>query len=187
MNEQRDITDILGGADIRRHMDELFASVYEELRSLAHGIAGPKGGCRTIQPTALVHEAYLRMIDQTRINYRGKTHFFAIGAMMVRRVLIDAVRQHRSRKHGGEMSRITLHEISDFPLHPEMDIVDFLAVHDAIEKLAELDDRESKVVELRLFGGLTIEEIAEHLEISPRTVQDDWMHAKCWLKRELAA
>jgi RNA polymerase sigma factor (TIGR02999 family) len=139
----------------------------------------------TLQPTALVHEAYMKLVDQSRVNWRGRTHFFAIGAQAMRRILIDHARGVGREKRGGEYQRVTL---SAFPKSSDsgLDLDELLNMDRALEKLASLDERQAKIVELRFFAGLKMSEVAEVLGVSKRTVEDDWVHARAWLKHELS-
>jgi RNA polymerase sigma-70 factor (ECF subfamily) len=156
--------------------------VYDQLRGLARSMLNQESPGQTLQPTALVNETYLRMADQTRVDWRGKTHFFAIGAKMMRRILVDHARSKKRQKRGGGMHRI--------PLDDDMRVTnrndeDVLAIEAALIKLAELDPRQVQIVELRFFGGLTVDEVAEVLGVSKRTVESDWTMVRAWLRREL--
>ena len=163
-------------------LDELMPLVYDELHNLAkYYMAGQPAG-HTLQTTALVNEAYLRLIDSSRVNWQDRTHFFAISAQLMRRVLVDSARRRGSLKRGGEQMRITFDEQLDVPAKREINLVD---LDEALEKLAKLSIRQSQIVELRYFGGLSEEEIAETLKISTRTVRRDWSVARAWLYREL--
>lgn len=167
--------------------EELMAVVYDELRGLARGFMARERHEHTLQPTALVHEAYLRMVDQSRVDWQGRTHFRAVGARMMRRVLVDHARRHRSGKRGGEQQRITFAEANLHSSESELDLDEFLDLHAAIERLRSQDERQADVIELRFFGGLGMDEVAETLGVSKRSVEGDWMHGRAWLKRELAA
>jgi RNA polymerase sigma-70 factor, ECF subfamily len=136
---------------------------------------------RTLEPTALVNEAYLRLVDQTRVNWQGRTHFFAVGAGMIRRVLVDDARRRAIQKRGGDRQRLAL---EDGDLGSEAE-VDLLALDDALAKLAGLDPRAARVVELKFFGGLRDADVAAALGVSPSTVRDDWRMARAWLRDEL--
>jgi RNA polymerase sigma factor (TIGR02999 family) len=166
----------------RSAAQKLMPLVYDEFRALAaHHLAGERKN-HTLQPTALVHEAYLRLIDQTRVDWQGRTHFFAIGSQAIRRVLIDHARARARAKRGGGMARVTLDDA--VALAPQRD-EDLLALDEAMEKLEKLDPRQAKVVEMRFFGGMTVEEVAEALGVSKRTVEGEWTMARAWLLREL--
>lgn len=173
------------GAEREASAEELLPLVYEELRRLARArLAGEDRG-HTLQPTALVHEAYLKLVDQSRVDWRGRTHFFAVAAMTMRRLLIDHARARGRAKRGGEWRRITL-------AHPlvagraDLDLERVLSLDAALEKLAALDSRQARIVEMRFFAGLTVAEVAEVLGVSKRTVEGDWMHARSWLRREMS-
>jgi RNA polymerase sigma factor (TIGR02999 family) len=170
----------------RATAEQLMPLVYEELRRLARGYMARENREHTLQPTALVNEAYLKLIDQTRVDWRGRSHFRAVGARVMRRILIDHARRRGGQKRGGGLQRVTLGDSLLSPPDPDVDLPDLLALNDALEKLARLDERQARVVELRFFGGLTTVEIAETLGVSERTVGDDWKHGRAWLKRELS-
>jgi RNA polymerase sigma factor (TIGR02999 family) len=165
--------------------EELMPVVYDELRRRAAFYMSRERPGHTLQPTALVHEAYMKLVDQSRVNWRGRTHFFAVGAGAMRRILIDHARGRGREKRGGDWQRVTLSE----PLHHAergLDMDELSILNEALDKLARLDDREAKIVELRFFAGLKMNEVAEVLGVSKRTVEDDWVHARAWLKRELS-
>jgi RNA polymerase sigma factor (TIGR02999 family) len=165
-------------------LDALVPLVYAELRRLAHGqMRGERRG-HLLQTTALVHEAYLRLIDSSRVHWRNRAHFLAVSAQVMRRVLIDTARARGTRKRGGEIAVVPLAEGIDATSERSHDIV---ALDDALAALARIDARKARVVELRYFGGMTAEESAEVLGISAETVSRDWRLAKMWLLRELEA
>jgi RNA polymerase sigma factor (TIGR02999 family) len=166
--------------------EELLPLVYEELRRLARSYMARENREHTLQPTALVHEAYLRLVDQTRVNWQGRSHFRAVGARVMRRILIDHARRRGGLKRGGDLQRVTLGDTLLRPPEPDVDLPELLAINDALDRLARLDRRQAQVVELRFFGGLTNAEIAEALGVSERTVGNDWKHGRVWLKRELS-
>jgi RNA polymerase sigma factor (TIGR02999 family) len=164
-------------------LDQLMPIVYEELRRLARQYMRRERAGHTLQTTALVNEAYLRLIDQSRAHWQNRTHFFAVAAQLMRRILVDHARTRVRVKRGGSQPKASLDEavvLSDAPT------VDLLAIDEALERLAALDERKSRIVELRFFGGLSIEETAEVLKISPGTVMHDWTLAKAWLYRALS-
>jgi RNA polymerase sigma factor (TIGR02999 family) len=166
--------------------EELLPLVYEELRHRAAlYMKGERVG-HTLQPTALVHEAYMKLVDQTRVNWRGRTHFFAVAANAMRRLLIDHARGRARVKRGGGWQRVTLGESLPSSNKPDVDLEQVLSLSDALDELARVDEREAKVVELRFFAGLTMDEVARFLGVSKRTVEDDWTHARAWLARELS-
>ncbi|MDX1502500.1 MAG: sigma-70 family RNA polymerase sigma factor [Thermoanaerobaculia bacterium] len=161
----------------------LMSLVHGRLKRLAAAqMRGERPG-HTLQPTALVNEAYLRLLGQRRVDWKNRAHFFAVAARMMRRVLLDHARALQRKKRGGGLRAITLAEGLVAPDAPEVDLVE---LHRALERLGALDPRQERVVELRFFGGLTVEETAEALRISPATVKREWGTAKRWLYRELA-
>ncbi len=161
---------------------ELMPLVYDEFRQLAGDYLRDETRAHTLQPTALVHEAYLKLIDQTRVNWQGRTHFFAVGAQAMRRILVDHARGRHRDKRGGGWHRIALDE--QLKVSPHRD-ADLLAVDEAIDKLATIDSRQAQIVELRFFGGMTVEEVAEALGVSKRTIENEWKIIRAWLRREL--
>ena len=183
---QEDITRLLlaWGAGDKAALDALMPIVYGELRKLARGYMRRQPADHTLQTTALVNEAYLRLIDSSRVNWQNRNHFFAISAQLMRRVLVDFARARKSQKRGGEAQKIELDETLVVPFEQKTDLV---ALDEALTELAKLNERQSKVVELRYFGGLSEEEIAAHLEISVRTVRRDWSVARAWLFRRMRA
>ena len=162
--------------------ERLMPFVYDELRRRARSYLARERSSHTLQPTALVHEAYLRLVDQTRINWQNRAHFFALAANTMRRVLVDHARAHATGKRGGSAVRLSIEDVQ-IPL--EERAAGLVALDEALEELAKFDERKSKIVEMRFFGGLTDEEIAEVLGISSRTVLRDWQAARLWLYREL--
>ena len=166
--------------------EELFPVVYDELRRLARGYMSRETPGHTLQPTALVHEAYLKLIDQTRVDWKGKTHFYAVGARVMRRLLVDHARERGALKRGAGWQNVSFSEALD-PLGGEaLDREQLLDLNSALEQLAEIDEREARVVTLRFFGGLTVEQVAEVLGMSKRTVENDWRHAQAWLRLRLS-
>jgi RNA polymerase sigma factor (TIGR02999 family) len=163
--------------------DQLFPLVYEELRRLAHRYMSRERLGHTLQTTALVHEAYLRLIDQKHVQWQNRVHFFAIAAQMMRRILITHAQSHFYAKRGGGAVRVSLDEAA---ILSEERAGELLALDEALTGLTVIDPRRSQVVELRYFGGLSNEEIAEVLKISPNTVMRDWNVAKAWLYREMS-
>src|SRR5918911_4262143 len=163
-------------------LDKLMPLVYEELRRLAHHYMSGEGPGNTLQTSALVNEAYLRLVDQTNPHWQNRAHFFAISAQLMRQILVDYARKRRSRKRGGDARQVSLDEAL---IVSEERAADVVALDDALKSLAEIDPRQSQIVELRFFGGLSIEETAEVLGVSPGTVMRDWTLAKAWLQREI--
>jgi RNA polymerase sigma factor (TIGR02999 family) len=164
--------------------EALFPLVYDELRRIAGQHLRRERECHTLQPTALVHEVYMRLIDQTRVTWQNRAHFFGVAATMMRRILINHARDRATEKRGGAQHRLSL-EDADVPV--EQCASDLLALDEALERLAALDARKSRVVELLYFGGLNVKEVAEVLKVSEKTVQRDWDMARSWLYRELSS
>lgn len=162
--------------------DQFFALVYDELHRTARRFIQHERAGHTLQASALVNEAYLRLIDANQVQWQDRAHFFGIAAHFMRRILVDAARRKGFAKRGGGTHRQTFDET--LVVRPELS-PDLVALDDALEALAKIDERKSKVVELRFFGGLTVGETAEVLEVSPQTVLRDWSLAKVWLLREL--
>jgi RNA polymerase sigma factor (TIGR02999 family) len=164
-------------------LERLTPLVYEQLRRVArHYMAGQRSG-HILQTTALVNEAYLQLVDCGRMNWQDRAHFFAVSAQLMRRILVDFARSTGCQKRGGGAVHVSLDEAPSVCQEPDPDL---LALDDALSALANLDERKSKVVELRFFGGLSTEEAAEVLNVSPETVARDWRLAKMWLLRELS-
>jgi RNA polymerase sigma-70 factor, ECF subfamily len=158
--------------------DELLPLVYDELKRLAAGYLRRERVNHTLQPTALVHEAYLRLIDQTRANWQNRAHFFGVAAQLMRRILVDHARQHNADKRGGEFQKLSLDENMDKAVEVSAELI---ALDDALKELAEVDPEKARLVELRYFGGLTFEETAEVLGVSLITVKRHWRLTKAWL------
>ena len=167
--------------------EQLIPAVYAELYRQAARAMRREGAGHTLQATALVHEAYLRLVDQQHVEWRNRAHFFGIAAQVMRRVLVDHARARLAAKRGGELQRITLGTAFDVADAGGDGDTDVLALHEALERLATLDPEQARLVELRYFGGLTIEETAGALGVSPATVKREWALARAWLRRELAA
>ena len=166
----------------REALDSLLPIVYDELRRIArHYLQGERPG-HTLQSTALVNEAYVRMVAQDFPQWQNRAHFFAVAAQLMRQILVDHARSHRASKRGGNVFKVALDEAAEQPLATDVDIV---ALDDALKNLAEMDPQQSKVVELKFFAGLSIDDTAEVLGISPSTVKRDWITARAWLYREL--
>ena len=161
----------------------LMPLVYEELRRLARDYLRHQRSGHTLQATALVHEAYLRLVDQQSVSWQNRLHFFAVAAQVMRYILIDYARSHTAAKRGGSARKLSLDEAK---ISPQERAAELVALDDALKSLAKVDRRKSQVVELRYFGGLSVEEIAEVLGVSEKTVRRDWHMAKLWLYRELS-
>lgn len=167
----------------RAAADELMPLVYDELRRTAHAYLNRERRNITLEATALVHEAYLRMIDQEDMSFEGRTQFFGLAAKLMRNILVDRARERGALKRGGDQYRLSLSQVDRFLDAPD---VDLLGLDDALKRLAELNPRHSEIVELRFFAGLTIEETSEVLGISHATVEREWRFARAWLHRELS-
>ena len=163
-------------------LDELLPLIYQELHRMARRHLGRERGGHTLQTTALVHEAYLRLIDQQEVGWQNRAHFFAIAAQMMRRILVDHARARHYQKRGGGAQRVSFDEALVVSNERAAEVV---ALDEALTSLAEFDPRKSQMVELRFFGGLSIEETAEVLGVSPGTVMRDWTLAKTWLQRAI--
>jgi len=163
-------------------LNALMPVVYEELRRLARGYLRRERVSHTLSSRALVHEAYLRLVDQRRVRWQNRSHFFGISAQLMRRILVDHARKRRAAKRGANKEKLTLHPSLVGAKQQEMDLI---ALDKALNQLAELDPQQSRIVELRFFGGLSVEDAAEVLSISPATVKRDWAMAKAWLHQEL--
>jgi RNA polymerase sigma factor (TIGR02999 family) len=184
--QNAEITQLLiAWSDGRREaLEDLMPIVYADLRRVAAGYMRREAAGHALQPTALVHEAYVRLVDQKRVKWRNRAHFFGVAAGLMRRILVDSARRRRADKRGGSWERVTLAGDEAAPdSHREVDV---LALHVALERLAEFDPQQERIVELRYFGGLTIEETAEVVGISAATVAREWRIAKAWLRAELS-
>jgi RNA polymerase sigma factor (TIGR02999 family) len=163
---------------------KLIPLVYNELRRLAGGYMRRERNDHTLQPTALVHEAYLKLVEQRSVNWQSRAHFFGIAAQLMRRILVDHARGHLRDKRGGGVIPVPLDEALVFAPEQSSELV---KLDQSLDRLAKFDPRQSKIVELRFFGGLTVEQTAEVLGISPKTVKRDWSVAKAWLHGDLKA
>jgi len=162
----------------RESLDALMAAIYQDMRRLAAHHMSAERKDHTLQPTAIVHEAYVRLIDQRSTDWKDRLHFFAVASRIIRRILIDHARATEAGKRGGDRTRISLADQD--VAGPQRDI-DLVALDEALTELAEIDPQQSRIVELRYFGGCTVEEVAEVLKIGKRTVDRDWQAAKAWL------
>lgn len=163
-------------------LNELIPLVYDELRRLASRYLRRERVNHTLQTTALVHEAYLRLVHEKNANWQNRVHFFAVASQLMRHILVDYARSHNAAKRGGDYSRLSFDEAM---IVSEEKSADLMALDEALSKLAAIDPEQSRVVELRVFGGLTVEETAEALGVSARTVKREWSMAKAWLHRQL--
>ena len=179
------ITELLAsyGRGNKESLDQLMPIVYDELRRrAARYLRGEQAG-HTLQTTALIHEAYVRLVDQRNMQWQNRAHFFGIAAQMMRRILVDHARSKKRVKRGGSEIRVSLDDVIVAAKGQDLDIV---ALDEALDRLAQLDEQQSRVVELRFFSGLSVEETAEVMGISKSTVKRDWSMAKAWLHRELS-
>jgi RNA polymerase sigma factor (TIGR02999 family) len=183
---QQELTRLLQawGSGDQDALDSLMPLVYDELRRLAHRYMKSERAGHTLQTTALVNEAYIRLIDVKGVSWQGRAHFFAISARLMRRILVDFARSRQYAKRGAGAQRVSLDEAL---LVSDSSYEDVLALDEALGSLASMDGRKGQVVELRFFGGLSVEETAEVLQVSPETVLRDWRLAKAWLVKRLKA
>ena len=181
-----DVTALLGQLQLGQPgaAERLFPLIYRELRRIAGYYMQDERASHTLQATALVNEAYLKLVDQSRVGWRDRVHFFGIAAGLMRRILVDHARERLAGKRGGGYARVDLDAL-EVGLPPEKS-EEVLAVDVAVTRLKEFDPQQAGIVELRYFGGLTVEETAEALKLSPRTVKREWAIAKAWLQAELA-
>ena len=184
-----DVTQLLLGWSVgdRSAGDGLMAAVYDELHRQAERAMGRETPDHTLQATALVSEAYLRLIDQRRVQWRNRAHFFGVAAQLMRRILVDHARGRHAAKRGGGARQLTLGDADSAREMPDESGVDVLVLNEALERLATIDPHQARIVELRYFGGMTIEDTAEATGVSPATVKREWAIARAWLRRELAA
>lgn len=183
---QQGVTELLvawGDGD-KAALDELMPVVYDELRRLAQNYLSRERQGHTLQTTALVHEAYLRLIDQRSVNWQNRAQFFGIAAQMMRRILINHAKERTAKKRQGYATKVSLDDAVSFFEKRELDL---MALDEALDSLAALDPQQTQIVELRFFGGLTIEEVSEVLGISPATTKREWDSAKLWLRRQLSS
>ena len=185
MRSSEGITQLLvdwGNGD-QAALEKLMPLVYSELRRLASNYLRRERGEHTLQPTALVNEAYLKLIDQRNAKWQNRAHFFGISAQLMRRILVDHARQHQAVKRGGSgQQRVSITTVEKLAKEPE---VDLLALNEALDELARMDPQQGRIVELKFFGGRQIDEIAEVLGIGHATVERDWKLARAWLRRQL--
>jgi len=170
------------GKGDKEALDQLLPLVYDELRRQAARYLRRERAGHTLQTTALINETYLRLIDQRRVQWQNRAHFFGIAAQIMRRILLNYARDRNRQKRGGKAVHVSLSEAFVIPAEKDREII---ALNDALDMLEAIDERKAKVVELRFFGGLTVEEVAEVLKLSTVTVLRDWAFAKAWLSREM--
>jgi len=166
------------GRNDKQGLDQMLPVVYDELHRLAARYLSREATGHTLQPTALVHEAYLRLVDQRRVDWRNRAQFLGLAASMMRRILVNHARDRAARKRGGGAQQVSLSLLESPSGRPDIDLI---ALEEALGRLAALDERKSRVVELKFFGGLTAEEIAEVLQVSDATVEREWAFARAWL------
>ena len=185
MSSQPNITELLVGygRGDKEALDQLMPVVYDELRRQAARYLRREQAGHTLQTTALIHEAYVRLVDQRNVQWQNRAHFFGIAAQLMRRILVDHARTKKRAKRGGSDIRVSLEEATVVVKGQDLDVV---ALDQALDRLAQIDEQQSRVVELRFFSGLTVEETAEVMGISAATVKRDWSMAKAWLHRELS-
>ncbi|MEM9645286.1 MAG: sigma-70 family RNA polymerase sigma factor [Planctomycetota bacterium] len=164
--------------------DRLFSLMYNDLRRLAGKFLQNEPMRNRLSSSSLVHQAYVKMVDQSRVNWQGKTHFFAIGATVMRRILVDHARKNRAEKRGGSWVRKELNDEVTFQLHRDGDV---MALDELLHTLAKLSPRQAKIVELKFFGGMTMREIAGEVNLGLRTIEKEWAMARAWMRRELRA
>ena len=184
-----DITQILQdvSAGDQGKVDHLFRLVYDDFRRLARGYLGPSESTPDLQPTEIVHEAYIRLINQKDVSWKDRSHFFAVGARAMRQILVDEARKRMAQKRGGQAQNISMDSVAKklkVSLDSEVNVLD---VDEAVEKLARINSQRADFVVLRFFGGLTVDEAAEAIGMSRRTAMREWKVAKSWLRRELTA
>lgn len=183
---QQGVTELLvaWGKGDKAALDELMPVVYDELRRLAQNYLRRERTGHTLQTTALVHEAYLRLVDQKSVNWQNRAQFFGIAAQMMRRILINHAKDRNAKKRQGYATRVSLDDAVSFFENRELDL---MALDEALDELGALDPQQTQIVELRFFGGLTIEEVSEVLGISTATTKREWDSAKLWLRRQLSS
>ena len=184
MTDQHEITRLLAdwSNGDRQALEKLTPLVYDELRRLAGRYLRHERPGHTLQSTALVHEAYMKLVGQTSVRWQNRAHFFGIAAQMIRRILVDYARGRRAGKRGSGAEKLSLDEAIALRGSPDLDLI---ALDDALDGLAKIDPRQSHLVELRFFAGLTLEETAEVMQMSIATAKRDWVSAKAWLSREI--
>jgi RNA polymerase sigma factor (TIGR02999 family) len=185
MPPKEDVTRLLQSATSgdRSAVEALLPVVYDELKRRAASLMRAERAGHTLQPTALVHDAFLQLIQQDRVDWQGRAHFFAVASQLMRRILVDHARGRLRQKRGGAAPRISLDEGMGLSVERDADVV---AVDNALQRLAEVDPKQAEIVEMRFFGGLSVEEVAAVLGVSKRTVEAEWTMIKAWLRRELA-
>jgi RNA polymerase sigma factor (TIGR02999 family) len=185
---REELTKILSKvSDENKHeVDQFIPQVYDEFKSLAKHYLYNERADNTLSPTELVNEAYFKLLDHNRIDWQGKTHFFAIGANVMRRILVDHARGKSRIKRGGNLFKVELDDKLGLSISIKSE-EDIIMLDEALKKLAEIDDRQANIVEMRFFGGMKVQEVAEALNVSKRTIEGDWTMAKAWLRRYISS
>src|SRR5262252_2808643 len=185
MQSRENVTQLLvkwGGGD-KAALEELMPLVYSELRRLARNYLRRERQNHTLQPTALVNEAYLKLVDQNKAHWQNRAQFYGVAAQLMRRILVDHARQHQAAKRGGtDQQRLSITNVEQLAEKPEIDL---LALHEALEELKAFDPQQERIVELRFFGGLSIDETAEVMGFGHATIERDWKMARAWLRKKL--
>jgi RNA polymerase sigma-70 factor (ECF subfamily) len=185
VSSRTDVTELLKRAQAgdRDSLDSILPMVYDELRAVARRQLALERSDHTLQPTALVHEAYIRLLEQTQVDWQNRLHFFSIASQMMRRILVNYAVERNAKKRGDGATKVQLDDAASFGKPDET--LDIVLLDQVLESLATLDERQARIVELRFFGGMTIEETAAVLEISPATVKREWQMAKAWLQVQM--
>lgn len=185
MSSRSDVTELLKKAQAgdRDSLDGILPMVYDELRAVARRQLALERSDHTLQPTALVHEAYIRLLEQTKVDWQNRLHFFSIASQMMRRILVNYAVERNAKKRGDGATKVQLDDAASFGKSDET--LDIVLLDQVLESLAKLDERQARIVELRFFGGMTIEETAAVLKISPATVKREWQMAKAWLQVQM--
>ncbi|AZQ64920.1 sigma-70 family RNA polymerase sigma factor [Flammeovirga pectinis] len=178
--EKNEVSQLLNQLDLPQAKEKLYPLVYENLHNIANNLFRRERSGHTLQPTLLVNEAYLNLVDQDQINWQGRTHFFAVGAQAIRRILVHHARSTNAQKRGSGAHKLELEEGIAFVPEKEGMVLD---IHEGLEQLALVHERQAQVVELKFFGGLKMQEIADELGVSIKTIEVDWKVAKAWLKK----
>ncbi len=184
MKDENQVSQMLAewNAGKKEALEQIFPLIMRELRQIAHAQMRKEGANHTLQTTALINEAYLKLIEQKNVEWKNRSHFFAIASKIMRRILLDYAKTRLRDKRGGGAARVELEEAHDISIEKSKELV---ALDEALERLAEVDPLKSRIVEMRHFGGMTVDETAEALEIAPITVMRHWNLAKAWLRREI--
>ena len=185
MSSRSEVTELLRKAQAgdRDSLDQILPVVYDELRAVARRQLSLERSDHTLQPTALVHEAYLRLLEQTQVDWQNRLHFFSIASQMMRRILVNYAVDRKAKKRGDGATHVQLDEAMS--LGKAEAAIDLVLLDEVLERLTFLDERQARIVELRFFGGMTIEETASVMEISPATVKREWQMAKAWLQVQM--